>query len=327
MPGRHLYRFACTSCSDFLRENVVAPAIADFQHQYAAAAGTAARIHALVSGYTTVWRTLAWCLVRDARSPESRAFHSMAATAFLVAVGVTASIEYLLFETNAAIHRLAMYVPYLYWSYLSTTTTLEFGVPLAMFPALLFARAQSGRPAAASLTTCAAAMLLTLASTSWLAPTVARQRTIRSHGEYVRATGGRLYIDPLEWALDRSPESKSWPALVRGARRGPVHRYPGYPHYVAPGDAMLPHAHRQEILNRLFLAALGLLAAILGWIVGAHYALTRMSGLAWWMSAWIVTVGGASIGRLVSLAAFVAVLVLFALRRPRAPRNVSSRVP
>jgi hypothetical protein len=71
-------------------------------------------------------------------------------------------------------------------------------------------------------------------------------------------------IDLLEWDLDRSPKSKSWPALVRGARRGPVHRYTGYRHYVAPGDAMLPHAHRQEILNRLSLAALGPLAAILG---------------------------------------------------------------
>src|SRR3981081_2702234 len=144
MPGRHLYRLACTSCSDSLRENVVAPAIADFQHQYAAAAGTAARIHALVSGYLTVRQTLAWCLVRDALSPKSRAFHSTAATAFLVAVGATATSEYLLFETSAAVHRLAMYVPYLYGSYLSTTTTLEFGVPLAMFPALLFARARSG---------------------------------------------------------------------------------------------------------------------------------------------------------------------------------------
>jgi hypothetical protein len=325
MPGRHLYRLACACCSDSLRENVVAPAIADFQHQYAAAVGTSARIHALVSGYTTVWQTLAWCLVRDALSPESRAFHSAAATAFLVSVGATATIEYLLFETSAAVHRLARYVSYLYWSYLSTTTTLEFGVPLAMFPALLFARARNGRPvAAAGLTTCAAAMLLTVASTSWLAPVVARQRIIRSHGEYVRATGGRLYVDRLEWALDRAPEAKSWPALVRGARRRPVHRYPGYPHYVAPGDAILPHAHRQAIKNRLFLAALGLLAGILGWIAGGRYALTPTSGLAWWMSAWIVTIGGGSIGRLVPLTAFVAALLLFSLRRPR---NVSARVP
>jgi hypothetical protein len=46
-----------------------------------------------------------------------------------------------------------------------------------------------------------------------------------------------------------------------------------------------------------------------------------MSGLAWWMSAWIVTIGGESIGRLVPLATFVAavLLLLFALRRPTAP--------
>ncbi len=328
MPGRHLYRLACTLCSDGLRENVVAPAIADFQHQYAAAAGTSARIHALVAGYATVWQTLASCLVRDAISPESRAFHAAAATAFLVAMGATASSEYLLFGTSVAVHRLAMHVPYLYWSYLSTTTTLEFGVPLAMFPALLYARARSRRSsAAAAFTTCAAAMLLTLASTSWLAPAVARQRTIRSHDEYIRATGGRLYIDPLEWALDRSPESKSWPALIRGALRGPTHRYPGYPRYVAPGDAMLPHLHRQEILNRLFLAALGLTAAILGWMVAARYTVTPISGLAWWTSAWIVTVGGESIGKLVPVLACVAVLVLFAVRRPTVSSHISSRLP
>jgi hypothetical protein len=310
-------------CSDSVRENVVVPAIADFQHQYAAAAGTAARMHALGFGYMTVWQTLAWCLMREALSPDSRAFHWTAATAFLVAVVATASSEYLLFQTSVAVRRLAMRVPYLYWSYLSTSTTLEFGVPLAMFPALLYARARSGRPvAAAALTTCAAAMLLTLASTGWLAPAVARQRIIRSHNEYVRVTAGHLYTDPLDWTLDRSPWSKSWPALIRGAlRRGPVHRYSEFPWNIADVDVMLPHAHRQEILDRLFLVGLSLLAAILGWIVGARYTVTPMSGLAWWMSAWIVTIGGESIGRLVPLTTFVAalLLLLFALRRPTAP--------
>lgn len=319
MPGRHLHHLACVLCNVSLRENVVEPAIADFQHQYAASAGTVARTHALVVGYITVWQTLAWCLIRDALSKDSREFHGTAATAFLVAVAATASSEYLLFQTSEAVRRLAMHVPYLTWSYLTTSATLEFGVPLAMFPAFFYARARSGRPvAAAALISCAAAMLLMLASTGWLAPAVARQRIIRSHNEYVRGTGGRLYIDPLEWTLDRSAWSKSWPALVRGAlRRGPVQRYPEYPWNVAEVDVMLPHVHRQEILNRLFLVAIGLLAAILGWMVGARYMVNRMLALAWWMSAWIVTIGGESIGRLVALAAFVAVLLLlFAFRRP-----------
>lgn len=319
MPGRHLYHLACVLCSASLRENVVVPAIADFQHQYAASAGTVARMDALVVGYMTVWQTLAWCLIRDALSPDSREFHWTAATAFLAAVAATASGEYLLFQTSAAAHRLAMHVPYLYWSYVSTSATLEFGVPLAMFPALFYARARCGRPAAAvGLTTCAAAMLLTLASTGWLAPAVARQRSIRSHNEYVRRTAGRLYIDPLEWTLDRSPWSKSWPALVGGAlRREPVRRYPEYPWNVAEVDVMLPRVHRQEILNRLFLVGIGLLAAILGWIVGVRYTANRMLASAWWISAWIVTIGGESIGRLVPLAAFVAMLLLlFALRPP-----------
>ena len=45
----------------------------------------------------------------DARSTgERRCAHAAAATAFLVAIGATASSEYLLFETSAAVHRLAM---------------------------------------------------------------------------------------------------------------------------------------------------------------------------------------------------------------------------
>jgi hypothetical protein len=197
-----------------------------------------------------------------------------------------------------------------------------------MFPALLYARARNPRPAfAAGVTTCAAALLLTLASTNWLAPAVARERSIRSHDGYVRASGGRLYIDPIEWNLDRSPESKSWPALVHGALRGPVHRVPGYPQYVAPGDAMLVSRHRIEILNRLSLAALGLLAAILGWLAAARYALTRLSALAWWLSAWVVTVAGESIGTLVPVGAFVTILILLALRRPAALGDAGSSVP
>jgi hypothetical protein len=318
MPGRHLYQLACRVCSARAREHIVVPAIADFQHQYAAAAGTGARLHALVRGYLTVWQTLGWCLLRDAFTPDVYAFHRTTAAAFLVAVVATAGGEYLLFHTSATVRRLGMqHLPYLYWSALSASPTLEFGVPLAMLPAVLYARSQIRRRprAATEWIVCAAATLLTLVSTGWMAPMVGRQRIIAGHDAFVLRTGGRFYIDPLDWQLDRASWSKSWPSLIRGAlRREPIHRYPEFPWNVASVDERLPHADREEILSRLILVALGVLASILGWLVGADNAVTT-SPVAWWIAAWIVTIGGEPIGRLAPIVAFLAVLLLIVARR------------
>ncbi len=68
--GDTLHRIARSSCSSELCGQVLEPAIADLQHQYAHAGR--ARLRPLLGGYAAFWWSFASCLARDAVSRESR---------------------------------------------------------------------------------------------------------------------------------------------------------------------------------------------------------------------------------------------------------------
>jgi hypothetical protein len=275
--GTVLHRISRTLCSPRLQRAVLEPAIADLQHDYAGATATA-RARALVSGYAAFWRSFGWCLGRDAVASESRDFLVTAGAAFAITIFVIAASEVLFLHTDPRLRRVAMHVlysgdygAYVGWSALSNTATLMFGVPLAMFPALLIAsRRRTTAVPVAPLLTIAAGAVLTIISSGWVAPASVRMDQIRHYGHAPR---GLPETESLESQLDRYPDSKAWPALIRGANAPLKHRYPGYPNYVAPEDRGLPQWHRSVIRERLLLIVLAPILGLAGWWLG----LTRAS--------------------------------------------------
>jgi hypothetical protein len=273
--GDTLHRIARTACSPDLSRRVLEPAIADLQHECAQAAGTAERTCARVSGYVAFWRTLGSCLARDAVAHESRDSLERAAAMFVIVVGAMGASEALLLHTSpnmrTAVMR-ALYWPpygvYLGWSARMNAATLMFGVPFAMFPALWFASRQRTFTPGAALLMLALGTLLTIASSGWVAPAVARGDVLGQRDRSVRETGGRFYTPPIEWQLDRYPDGKAWPDLIRGAIAPPKHRYPGYPNFVAPEDRGLREWHRAVIRERLLLIVFAWIAGLTGWWLG-----------------------------------------------------------
>jgi hypothetical protein len=195
---------------------------------------------------------------------------------FVIVVGAMGASEASLLHTSpnlrmAVMHALHWppYGDYLGWSARMNAATLMFGVPVAMFPALMFAsrRRATFRPGAAVLLL-ALGVLLTIVSSGWVAPAVARADSIEQHDRFVRDTGGRFYTQPIEVQLDRYPDSKAWPDLIRGAIAPPKHRYPGYPNFVAPEDRGLREWHRAVIRERVLLVVFALVAGLMGWWLG-----------------------------------------------------------
>jgi len=144
--GDTLHRIARAGCSPDLCHRVLEPAIADLQHECAQAVGTAGRTCARVSGSLAFWRTLGSCLARDAVAHESRGYVQTAVTMFVIMVCAMGASEALLLHTSPNMRIVVMralywppYGVYLGWSARMNAATLMFGVPFAMFPALLFA--------------------------------------------------------------------------------------------------------------------------------------------------------------------------------------------
>ena len=194
----------------------------------------------------------------------------------VIVVGAMGASEALLLHTSPDLRMAvlrALYWPpygaYVGWSARMNAATLMFGVPVAMFPALFLAsrRRPTFTPGAALLTL-TVGMLLTIASSGWIAPAVARADGLKQRNRFVKDTGGRLYVPPLEWELDRYPDGKAWPDLIRGAIAPPKHRYPGYPNFVAPEDLGAREWHRAVIRERLFLVVVALVAGLMGWWLG-----------------------------------------------------------
>jgi hypothetical protein len=278
--GDLLYRIARSGCSPELCSRVLEPAIADLQHQYAHAERT--RLRPLLGGYGAFWWSFASCLARDAVSRESRGGLSAAVVAFAVVLGTLGACEVLLLHTVPDI-RMATFrvlyggrdLPYvgwtawIGWSAWIDTGTLMFGVPFAMFPALLHAaRRHAAFAPAAALMMIALGTLLTIASSGWIAPAVVRWDAIRQHDRFVADTGGRYFIRPIDF--DGCPDCQAWPRLIRGSNAPLKHRYPGYPNYVAPEDRGLPEAYRAVVRERLLLLAVAMAAGLAGWWLGTR---------------------------------------------------------
>jgi hypothetical protein len=144
-------------------------------------------------------------------------------------------------------------LPYVGWSVYINSATLTFGVPLALLPALWYAarRSHSSRSTVA-LATIALGIMLTFVSSGWIAPAVVSGNA---------RTPTRF---------DSCPDCEAWPELIRGALAPPIHRYPGYPNYVAPEDRGAAEWHRSVIKERLLLLVLALISGLCGWWIGAR---------------------------------------------------------
>jgi hypothetical protein len=272
--GDTLHRIARRGCSSELCDQVLEPAIADLQHEYAHVGR--ARLRPLLGGYAAFWWSFASCLARDGAARESRGYLGAAAVAFLVVVGTLGACEALFLHTvpdlRAATLRMfywGPYLPYVGWSARINVATLMFGLPLAMLPALLYAtrRGAAFTPGAALLAI-ALGTLLTIASSGWVAPAVVRLDGIRQHDLFVDSVGRRYQIPPIDF--DGCPDCQTWPGLIRGAVAPLKHRYPGYPNYVAPEDRGLPAWYRRVVRERLLLIVLAMLAGLAGWWLGTR---------------------------------------------------------
>lgn len=275
--GTVLHRISRTLCSPRLQRAVLEPAIADLQHDYAGARGTALRARALVSGYAAFWQALASCIVRDASTVDARGYFGRAAVAFGLTVAAVATAEALLMQPWALrgdILRLLLthgtLLRYVGWRAHLDSLTLTYGVPLAMFPAM-FAAAHPRRAAPATVVvTLIAGVSLTIVASGWIAPALVRWEGARERAAFIAATGGRLYLAPD--GGDLCPDCEAWPALIRGAWAPPYHRYPGYPNYVAPEDRGAAESHRGVIRERLLLIAFAWVVGLAGWWLGASRA-------------------------------------------------------
>jgi hypothetical protein len=271
--GDTLHRIARNVCSSDLCSRVLEPAIADLQHDHPHAHGTAGRLRALLAGYAAFWRSLAWCVGRDAVSRESRDGLADAASAFVVVAGTLGACELLFLHTTPGLRMATLrvlywgpFLPYVGWSAWIDTGTLVFGPPFAMFPALLYAtrRSVAFTPGAALLAIALGA-LLTIASSGWIAPAVVRANTVRQYNRFIADSGGHNKIAIASVDFHGCPDCSAWPDLIRGAFAPLKHRYPGYPNYVAPEDRGLPEWYRAVLRERLLLIALAISAGSIGW--------------------------------------------------------------
>jgi len=283
--GDLLHRIARSGCSSDLCSRVLEPAIADLQHQYAHAGR--ARLRPLLGGYAAFWWSFASCLGRDAVSRESQSALRAAAVAFAVVSGALGACEVLLLHTAPGMRMATFRVLYggrdlryvgwtawIGWSAWINTGTLMFGVPFAMFPALVHAARRRGAFApGAALLAIALGTLLTIASSGWIAPAVVRWD---QQGRFVDSTGRRYQIPPID--LDGCPDCQAWPGLIRGAFAPLKHRYYGYSNYVAPEDRGLPEWYRAVLRERLLLAAFAVSAGLTGWRLGRFNAGTAPAG-------------------------------------------------
>jgi hypothetical protein len=319
-PGRLLQPMS-RLCSDQKRTHVLEALVADLQHQWT----HSPRIGGLLHGYVAFWMSFVWCFAKDATSPESREFRHRAAAAFLVAVGATVALEWVLMHGSLTGRFLTMHAPYFFWRARNMTFTLCFGVPLAMFPALLHARTRTKRlTPAAGVMTIAVGTLLTIASSGWFAPAIERWLLVQSAENFARHAGPHVYVEPLHPWLDGYAEAKSWPELIRGVVTGPVHRYPGYPRLVAEEDKSWHDHHWQEIDDRIFVVALGVLVALLGWTLGARGRRTAAATIGWWLVLSAIVIEGQYGGRLLPLMAISAMLATTAFRTVRLKRDTTS---
>jgi hypothetical protein len=274
--GDTLHRIARNVGSADLCSRVLDPSIADLQHDYARASRPAERLRTLVGGYAAFWRSLAWCVGRDAVSRESRDGLAAAAAALVVVACTLGACEVLFLHTTPGLRMATFrvlywgpFLPYVGWSARIDTGTLVFGLPLAMLPALLHAtrRSVAFTPGAALLAI-ALCTLLTIASSGWIAPAVVRANTVRQYNRFIADSGGHNKIAIASVDLHGCPDCSAWPDLIRGAFAPLKHRYPGYPNYVAPEDRGLPEWYQMVLRQRLLLIILSIATGLIGWRLG-----------------------------------------------------------
>ena len=281
-PGTALHRIFRLTCTTGRLERVLEPALADLQHDWA----TSRSRVALLRNYLAVWRSWGTCVLQDAAVPEARSFVATMLVSFALTVMALAVIELALMDASVAVRRqiitayggsrawpITVYAR-LVFAGMSDTATLRYGVPIAIGPALFYATRRTTRVVPAAYATVTIfAMLVTIASSGWIAPTMVRVEGIRNHDRFAdwaahapSSSRRGWYVPPLDFS-SFSP-SKNWPELIRSALEPPKHEFPLMPQYVAPAEQMRPAADRREIVERIVLVLLAFSCGIVGTVIG-----------------------------------------------------------
>lgn len=263
-PGRLLHLIA-TCCCPADCERVFEPLIADLQHEWRTLGAPSHRIRALTlaRGYLSFWECFVMVnirtLVRDTLSPPSAEFTARAGAGFAMGLVGAIAIEFAgvfghpHFGTSAIT---------LLWA---STRALMLAIPLGMLPALLFARARSGRAKSTdAVKVTIGAVLLTIVVAGWIAPFAQRKYT--DENPLIQQ---ETQITPAPRTAHLSPLEATWPTLVSFENENPW--YPA------------------ELQRRAALVALTVALALFGWTLGAVSREHRARAVVWWAVAWLFT--------------------------------------
>ncbi|OFV90550.1 MAG: hypothetical protein A3G76_07450 [Acidobacteria bacterium RIFCSPLOWO2_12_FULL_65_11] len=262
---------------------------------------------------------------------ESTAFIGRALVSFFIALlGATALECVIRLSSRGAVPITAAMIEW------AVSRGVIFGVPLAMLPALWYARTGARQPLARhGVQAALLGVLLTIAVVGWVAPVGMRaynleriQRIRRTLEENTRArrsaevaiprpparrAGAPPALRPMtpEEAVAVDATTKTWPDLILSARV----------------DADRARLYRLESRRRAELAALAGVLAFLGWTLsslGRH----ALHPVMWWAATWLLTVRTPGVTAGTSLVMFgVAAVTLAMMSRAADGSNTAQPVP
>jgi hypothetical protein len=261
---------------------------------------------------------------------ESAAFAGRALVGFLIAlVGATALECAIRLSSRGAVPPTVAMVEW------AVSRGMLFGAPLAMLPALWYARTGARQPSARHGTqTALLGVLLMIAIVGWIAPVGMRaynlerieriRRAVEDNSRASRSTqfavsgapvrrGGAPPVRPMtsEQAVAVDSATKTWPDLIVSAQI----------------DAVRAPLYRLESRRRAEFVALALVLAFLGWTLsslGRH----ALHPVMWWAATWLLTARTPGVTAGTSLVMFgVAAITLGMMSRAAGGSNPAQPVP
>lgn len=265
---------------------------------------------------------------------HSRAFAWHAATGFAIGLAGAAAIEGVLVASSQQPQLLTREMLQSLMA-----RALLYGTPLAMLPALWYARTRDSVPSVGNgMLAAALGIVLTLIVAGWVTPIGIRaynmqtlervRRNAEDSAKARRATGipgaggmvlprsplRRTRVPPLQpltpaQAVARDPAAKTWPDLLRSAEEDPSRA----------------RSYRLESRHRLEIAALAGVLAFLGWTLGSLRRSHALHPVMWWGMIWVLTfaTAGSRVGT--SLVVFgIAAMTLSMLSQTRSTATPAS---
>src|SRR5258705_2306601 len=266
-------------------------------------------------------------LPRDVVKSESLAFAGRALLGFLIALAGATALECAIrLSSRGAVPITAALV---WWS---VSRGVLFGAPLAMLPALWYARTGAQQPSARHGTQAALlGVLLTVAIVGWMAPVGMRaynleriervRHAMEENSRGRRSTefavpsapvrrGAAQPLRPMtpEQSVAVDSATKTWPDLMVSAQ----------------ADALRAPLYRQESRRRLELVALSLVLAFFGWTLsslGRH----ALHPVMWWAATWLLTVRTPGVTPGASLRMFGRAALTLRINSPAAGRSTHAQ--